>query len=220
MSAAKLQATCPRDAMLTEFLEAFIHQVLFLRGVYNQELFERRRLYNIAVRKAAHPGLVAYVRHLVLSLKDGIASGNVRNIVVVLLNTTHQVLEKFVLSFKVGQLDQVRSPLELEAALRSMLLKLSMTGSALHPLPPGGSFKVLACATSISTLSPELWAGEFATRRVQQFVDFVDPDTVATQQRDNAAAADIDVAHQITPIKTISVAGSLHMQLYVVSSLS
>lgn len=177
-----------------------------LAQVYNQELFERRRLYNIAVRKAAHPGavlsrccaeivlcipgqvdciypvratssacgispasdvvssgLVAYVRHLVLSLKvspvfkrpcllsanyvdtywppyrgcqcfhvlttftmnmmrmlagavrslhahknagvmnqDGIASGNVRNIVVVLLNTTHQVLEKFVLSFKVG----------------------------------------------------------------------------------------------------------------------
>lgn len=34
--------------------------------------------------------------------QDGIASGNVRNIVVVLLNTTHQVLEKFVLSFKVG----------------------------------------------------------------------------------------------------------------------
>lgn len=79
---------------------------------------------------------------------------------------------------------------------------------------------MLACATSISTLSPEFWAGEFATRRVQQFVDFVDHDTVATQQRDNAAAADIDVAHQITPIKTISVAGSLHMQLYVVSSLS
>lgn len=34
--------------------------------------------------------------------QDGIASGSVRIIVVVLLNTTHQVLEKFVLSFKVG----------------------------------------------------------------------------------------------------------------------
>ena len=164
---------------------------------------------------------------------------------------------------QVGQLDQIRSPLELEAALRSMLLKLSMTGSALHPLPPGllfkyanilntsfvilapnnffvallfsscllnhvfscvynytgewcsgSSFKVLACATKVSSLSHELWADEFAPRRVQQTVGFIDPD------RDNGAAADIDVAHQITPIKTISVAGSLHMQLYVDSSLS
>ena len=30
-----------------------------LAQVYDQELFERRRLYNIAVRKAAHPGAVS-----------------------------------------------------------------------------------------------------------------------------------------------------------------
>ena len=40
-------------------------------------------------------------------IQDGIASGNVRNIVVVLLNAMHQVLEKFVLSFKVGGFSQI-----------------------------------------------------------------------------------------------------------------
>ena len=40
---------------------------------------------------------------------------------------------------QVGDLGRVRSPVELEAALRSMLLKLSMIGAALRPLPPGQS---------------------------------------------------------------------------------
>ncbi len=84
-------ASNPCAVVLAEFLEALVHQVLFLRAVrvrlpaqpavtsapaasvvpsfhstltspttnsqvYQPDLFERQRLYNIAVRKAAHPG--------------------------------------------------------------------------------------------------------------------------------------------------------------------
>ena len=33
MSAAEIQAECLRDSVLIEFLEALVHQVLFLRAV-------------------------------------------------------------------------------------------------------------------------------------------------------------------------------------------
>ncbi len=56
------------DALL-EFLEAFIHQVLFVREIYSPELFERQRLYGIAVRRARHPELAAYIASAVAGLR-------------------------------------------------------------------------------------------------------------------------------------------------------
>jgi|688.fasta_scaffold1439644_1 mitotic spindle assembly checkpoint protein MAD2B len=52
-----------------EFLEAFIHQTLYQREIYSPSLFERRRLYGIAVRRARHPDLVQYIQNIVASLK-------------------------------------------------------------------------------------------------------------------------------------------------------
>jgi len=37
--------------------------------VYDPDLFQRHRLYSIAVRKSSHPGLVEYVQNLTHSLK-------------------------------------------------------------------------------------------------------------------------------------------------------
>jgi hypothetical protein len=55
--------------VLLEFLEAFVHQLLFVRGVYASQLFERRRLYGIAIRRARHPDLCSYVSDVVASLR-------------------------------------------------------------------------------------------------------------------------------------------------------
>jgi hypothetical protein len=52
-----------------EFLEAFIHQALYQREIYSPSLFERRRLYGIAVRRARHPELVQYIQEIVANLK-------------------------------------------------------------------------------------------------------------------------------------------------------
>lgn len=55
--------------VLLEFLEALVHQVLFVRELYSPELFERQRLYGIAVRRARHPDLAAYISDAVAGLK-------------------------------------------------------------------------------------------------------------------------------------------------------
>ena len=56
-------------SVITEYLEAFVHQVLFHRGLYAADLFVRHRLYGIAVRKARHPQLNNYVLLAVESVK-------------------------------------------------------------------------------------------------------------------------------------------------------
>jgi mitotic spindle assembly checkpoint protein MAD2B len=55
--------------VLLEFLEALIHQVLFIRQLYSPELFERQRLYGIAVRRSRHPELNAYIADAVAGLR-------------------------------------------------------------------------------------------------------------------------------------------------------
>lgn len=57
-----------RDIIL-EFLEAYIHQILYVRGVYSSELFEARQLYGISVWKARHPELCSYIGEAVSGLK-------------------------------------------------------------------------------------------------------------------------------------------------------
>lgn len=88
----------PFGPVLTEFIEALVHQTLFVREVrrsacavfqiealrcilctpmwvsmcaqvYDPDLFDRHRLYSIAVRKASHAGVVDYVQKLTRSLK-------------------------------------------------------------------------------------------------------------------------------------------------------
>lgn len=61
-----------RDSLvdvLLEFFEALVHQVLFVRELYSPELFERQRLYGIAVRRARHPDLATYVSDAVAGLR-------------------------------------------------------------------------------------------------------------------------------------------------------
>lgn len=67
-------APAARDSLvdvLLEFLEALVHQVLFVRELYAPELFERQRLYGIAVRRSRHPDLNAYIAGAVGGLRVG-----------------------------------------------------------------------------------------------------------------------------------------------------
>lgn len=56
-------------ALLCECLEAIVHQLLFVRQLYSPELFERQRLYGVAVRKSRHPELNQYISEVVSSLQ-------------------------------------------------------------------------------------------------------------------------------------------------------
>ena len=61
-------------AILLEFIECLIHQLLHLRKLYSADLFERQRLYGIAVHRSRHPELNDYISTVVESLQVNILS--------------------------------------------------------------------------------------------------------------------------------------------------
>lgn len=74
MPAGAAAPAAARDSLvdvLLEFLEALVHQVLFVRELYAAELFQRQRLYGIAVRRSRHPELNAYISGVVGGLRVG-----------------------------------------------------------------------------------------------------------------------------------------------------
>lgn len=84
-----------------EFLEAAIHQILHARGVYPKELFQRGKLYNVPVQKSRHPELNDYVSHLVRSIHSWMSKGGVESVILLIVDSRQQPLERFVFEFRV-----------------------------------------------------------------------------------------------------------------------
>lgn len=55
--------------LLLEFIEALVHQIVCLREVYRADVFERQRLYGVAVKRSRHPLLNEYIHEVVAGLK-------------------------------------------------------------------------------------------------------------------------------------------------------
>lgn len=56
-------------AVLIEFAAAYVHQLLYTRGVYSRELFKRHRLYGTVAWKSRHPELNTYIAQATSSLQ-------------------------------------------------------------------------------------------------------------------------------------------------------
>lgn len=156
-SAALIDALC-------EFLEAAVHTVLRARGPYAPELFERQRLYGIAVSRARHPELSGYIASVITNLKPLLAAESLQELAVAFSGPDGSPISK--VSFIVQGLAPTLLDLDpdsLEAAFRSALLKLQFIDNLVTPLPPGSTFELLALATSRQGAEPSFWVEEEPT---------------------------------------------------------
>lgn len=210
----------PFSAAIVEFIEALIHQILYLRAIYDPQIFDRHKLYNIAIRKAIHPGVVAYVSNLTRSLKAGIASGAVNKIVILLLDSKHRGIEKFVVDVKVVAPGKTIRPTELQAALRSVLVKVSMMEAHLWPLPPGCTFTVLACTCDghdTAVIPEDLWVEEGNDKGG---LPGQEATVSAVAQTKSRLSLTFDGTHEIVPIKSTCISNALKLQLHVDTCMS
>ena len=60
--------------LLLEYLEALVNQILYLRQIYDRDIFQRERLYGIAVHRSRHPELTSYISESLSSLRVSLAS--------------------------------------------------------------------------------------------------------------------------------------------------
>ncbi|URE49372.1 HORMA domain [Musa troglodytarum] len=169
-------ACLPRDAMdrkntspqgetarvLVEFLEVAITSIVFLKGFYPSEAFERRRYMNVVVHRARHPQLSGYIHsvtagllpfvqktrflllHCALVMQPRI-EGLVERVNVIFYDNEHVPVEKFVFKIIVNQ--SYNSKVEendVEFALRAFLIKLTVAEPLTKPLPSGSGWEVTA----------------------------------------------------------------------------
>ena len=99
-------------------------------------------------------------------LQDPVIKGDVSKVAVLILDAGGAAVERFVASLALRpEILASVEPADVEAALRSALLKLRFVDGALAPLPPHCTFEVVAAATGRGALPGGEWGDAHAAER-------------------------------------------------------
>lgn len=149
--------------ILLEFIEAFFHQVIYVRQLYSHQIFEKTRLYGIVIQRARHPELHKYIHDIIADLKLSLVQGTLQKIVLAITTTrslhedittsipTTTVLEQYVIQPSISLTNnnnnnsnrqQQEDLIDIQSQLRAALLKLSHIDATLPDLPENCSFDV------------------------------------------------------------------------------
>ncbi|KAL8226420.1 hypothetical protein R6Q57_016252 [Mikania cordata] len=119
-----------KSLLLVEFLEVAITSIVFLKGIYPIGAFERRRYMNLVVHNARHPQLHRYIHDSLNALIPYFQQGMIERVAVIFFKNDDKIpMEKFVLKINVNQSTNMEEDADLEASLRSFLIKLSQSES-------------------------------------------------------------------------------------------
>ncbi|KAI8622779.1 DNA-binding protein [Chytriomyces sp. MP71] len=136
-----------------DFLEVAIHTILYERKVYPETVFEKAQMYNITVRRSRHPALNGYIMDFLMGIRVDLAQGAVHKIMLVILDTGSNPVEKFVFRIKdvyehVTQQSKQSavtntSILELETYFHTIIQRLAFIHSSLASCVPDCTFSLL-----------------------------------------------------------------------------
>lgn len=81
--------------ILCSFIEVAIHTLLYVRGLYPREVFERRKEFGVPVWMCRHPGLTAGIHDAILASRDHVLDGSVESIIMVILDQSGRAIEAY-----------------------------------------------------------------------------------------------------------------------------
>lgn len=147
---------------LREFLEAAIHQLIHVRGLYPDAMFERRRIYGIPVKRSRHPDVNAYIETSVHSLQELIDRGSIQKLAVIILDEEDKAVERHVFSFslKNKEITTTRDVDDVEQAFKGFLLKINALGSMECTVQDGWTFEVVLYSSDREYPGIEQWVEE------------------------------------------------------------
>ncbi|KAL2473210.1 DNA polymerase zeta proCES [Forsythia ovata] len=148
--------------ILVEFLEIAITSIVFLKGIYPNGAFERRRYMNLVVHKARHPELNEYIHSSVNGLLPFIQKGLVERVAVIFFKDDKVPIERFVFKLNVNQSYGAKvEQADLEFSLRSFLIKLPVSEPMTKVLPCKCRWEITAYFLSLPQTSTskdsEMW---------------------------------------------------------------
>nr|XP_054769022.1 mitotic spindle assembly checkpoint protein MAD2B-like [Lytechinus pictus] len=187
--------------ILCEFLEVAVHQILYIRELYPLGIFERKQKYNVPVQLSRHPELNQYITDAVMGIKPHVIKDDVQCVTVVILNSKHIAVERFVFEIarpSTKKVDSIENRLErLEQSLRAFLLRLNTCDAVLHSLPQDCTFSLLVYTKGSATM-------ESHDRQLLQEFPWIEADDHMCSMEDAT----------LVPLKAVS-SDLLKMQLYV-----
>ncbi|PWA69729.1 DNA polymerase zeta processivity subunit [Artemisia annua] len=147
---------------LVEFLEVAITSIIFLKGIYPDGAFERRRYMNLVVHTARHPQLNHYIQHSLNSLVPHIQQGLVERVAVIFFNRDKIPIEKFMFKINVNQsYESVIEDVDLGVSLRAFLTKLSQSEPLSKAVSKDWKWEIMSYFRSIPSTSEDadMWVG-------------------------------------------------------------
>ncbi|CAO3630368.1 unnamed protein product [Cunninghamella echinulata] len=120
--------------MLCDFLQVWIHQILYQRELYPLDTFEIRKLYDIPVYMNFHPKVCDYIYQFIKAIKPMIEQGKCKSITILILSSSSTEIEKYIM--EIEDMDLAYSLLStdisnLQYYFRSCLLKMNALPSLL-----------------------------------------------------------------------------------------
>lgn len=210
--------------VLLEFIEAVIHQILFVRELYSPELFERQRLYGVAVRKARHPELSDYIHDVITSLKDPLIFGTLSKVAIVILDPNNQPSERHIIEPRLLVPDSSRAPqqqqhqaqtelLQIEAQLRGFLLKLQYMDSYLDKVAPGSTFEIVAYTIGRMGVPLNAWSEEQPSTYHHHHSQPQQQQTSLVNDNNKATRLELEDG-EVVPVKSCRIDNVFQLQLY------
>lgn len=166
--------------LICEYCEAATHEILYLRSIYDRDIFQRERLYGIAVHKSRHPALNLYISDSILSLKDAIKQGKAQKVAISVLGAGGQVHERFVITLQIEDVEGSLDATQSEAFFRGSLLKLQFSEARLKSLPGGCTFEIVVCVKDTSAVDISEWVEETAQEGSQKLTTLIPIKSSAT----------------------------------------
>jgi len=131
-------------------LEATFHGILKVRGLYHEEIFERRRIFGLVTYRARHRRLRKYIGELVSGVTRSIVEQKIDQLLFTIESASGKPLEQYVFAIEPrialqsnnngrGLSAQIS---DFEEAFRSCVEGTCHAGKVLPQLPPACTFKV------------------------------------------------------------------------------
>src|SRR6056297_2597732 len=151
--------------IVVEFFEHAITCILYQRGIYPPEDFERKTKYGLALHVAREEGLVTYLKNVLEQLRQWLTSSNVQKLVVVVTGMESQaVLERWVFSVDTAQeaatnpqgYQAQKSQKEITSEIAAIIRQITCSVSFMPLLAERCSFDLLVY-TDKDVLVPATW---------------------------------------------------------------
>lgn len=151
-------------ALVTEFFSYSINSILYQRGIYPPETFDRVNKYGLGMLITSDPGLKDYLKQVLEQLSGWLMDGQVQRLVLVITGAdSKQVLERWVFQIDTEKDSQGQACMEsskpikeITAEIQSILRQITASVTFLPLLNEPCTFDLLVYADKEADV-PSLW---------------------------------------------------------------